>query len=461
MTVILNRRAFAALPIALATGLAATRTRAQTPMAGSTTDQIQLYGQQRDDLLTAGRTLLDAFVSGDDESFSSQFDDPSLAAVSAAEVKAWLENNRLRLRWQDGGLLIDASFDGSGTMTGYAWNWGPAEFVATSDNDQAHPYPTGRWSGILAPGARDEPIVLTFDGDAETLSAVLDLPSRGVSGVAPTVTFSASQPIGDRIQDQALPVSPVNQLYRAEYVWGDALLSVDALRGPEGGFNYFATALYDLLPPDPAVHLEPAATYRLPASDQLFVYWGGTTEFQNYHASTSAQRHALDLVRWEDGSTFRTDGMANEDYVIWGVPMLAPAAGKVVGILNDQPDIPPAIAQGVVAMATPVANQSSTHPAGNHVVIEVSPGTCVFLAHMQTGSISVNVGDDVAAGQPVGLVGNSGNTSEPHIHVHAQTSADIFDPEAIGLPMVFDEYLADGVATSMDSPVQGQFVEQQ
>jgi hypothetical protein len=67
----------------------------------------------------------------------------------------------------------------------------------------------------------------------------------------------------------------------------------------------------------------------------------------------------------------------------------------------------------------------------------------------------------VSIGDRLGLVGNSGNTSEPHIHIHGQTVPDLFDPSAIGLPLTFTSYLADGQRVASGTPVQGTFVEQQ
>jgi hypothetical protein len=56
----------------------------------------------------------------------------------------------------------------------------------------------------------------------------------------------------------------------------------------------------------------------------------------------------------------------------------------------------------------------------------------VELAHLQRRSVRVAAGDPVTAGTPLGLVGNSGNTSEPHLHVHAETDA------GEGVPMTFE-----------------------
>ncbi len=461
MPIKVNRRVLAAMPLAFATATQLRRdVTGQTPSPGMPSAQIELYASQREELLQAGRALVDALLRRDDKAFADLIDNAALASLSAADTMHWLESRRIRMRWPDGNLLLDGHFDGSGTMAGFAWNKGPFQFVATSADDQSRGYPTGRWNGVLAPGSMDEPFSVTFAGEIDTLTGTIDLPERSVTGSSLSVRLAESQPIGMQVQEEALPLSPVNQVYRSEHVWDDALITFQALRGQDGGFVALATSLSDLLPPDPRLNLDPAPMKSLPVVGPLLVVWGGTTEFQNYHAANPAQRHALDLTRWEDGSTFRTDGLSNDDYLIWGESILAPASGVVVAAVNDQPDMPPAIAQGTGMSATPQSTGGPTHPAGNHVVLDLGNSTYLYLAHMQEGSVAINVGDQINAGDQLGVVGNSGHTSEPHIHLHAQSVADFFDPAAVGLPMVFEAYVGDGEAVSMGSPVQGQFVEQ-
>ena len=78
-----------------------------------------------------------------------------------------------------------------------------------------------------------------------------------------------------------------------------------------------------------------------------------------------------------------------------------------------------------------------------------------YLAHMQRNSVRVAVGDVVKPGDVLGLVGNSGNTSEPHLHIHVQNVADFFDPNAVGLPLEFENYLANGNRSRVVSRCRG------
>lgn len=70
-------------------------------------------------------------------------------------------------------------------------------------------------------------------------------------------------------------------------------------------------------------------------------------------------------------------------------------------------------------MAVPEPDPDRTKLAGNHVLLDCG-GTEVLLAHLQRGSVLVAPGEPVTTGQRRGMVGNSGNTTEPHLHVSAQ-----------------------------------------
>jgi hypothetical protein len=120
------------------------------------------------------------------------------------------------------------------------------------------------------------------------------------------------------------------------------------------------------------------------------------------------QSYAVDLVGI-DRQGLRADGLRPEDptrYLIFGVPVHAPCAGEVTGAENGLPDMP-------------VPVMDSEHLLGNHVLLACD-GIVLALAHLREGSVVVNVGEQVALGQRLGEVGNSGNSSEPHLHLHAQ-----------------------------------------
>ena len=134
---------------------------------------------------------------------------------------------------------------------------------------------------------------------------------------------------------------------------------------------------------------------------------GGDHGLINHHASHKAQQHAIDIVAL-NAAGFRVAGVLPddpEDYAIYGVEVVSPCDGAVTGIKDGLPDLRP-----------PEADRGN--PAGNHVVVACD-GIQVELAHLREGSVTAQTGDRLAAGQFIARVGNSGNTSEPHLHIHA------------------------------------------
>jgi murein DD-endopeptidase MepM/ murein hydrolase activator NlpD len=77
---------------------------------------------------------------------------------------------------------------------------------------------------------------------------------------------------------------------------------------------------------------------------------------------------------------------------------------------------------------------------------------------MQEGSITVKQGDTITAGTHVGLAGNSGNSSQPHLHIHVQNEPDITSPTAFGLPITFADLMVDGAAEADPILEQGTFI---
>ncbi len=185
---------------------------------------------------------------------------------------------------------------------------------------------------------------------------------------------------------------------------------------------------------------------RLPFAEQWEVGWGGRTVAQNYHAEYPDQRFAYDLGVVRHGSTHSGDGTHCSDYYCYGLPILAPGDGVIVSLLDGLPD------------NVPGKTNPADHAGGNHVCIDHGNGEYSMLCHMQPGSLKVKQGQRVKAGQPIGLCGNSGNTSNPHLHYHLQTTAVFFKGE--GLPAQFQRFRADGQRVARGEPVQGQFIQQ-
>jgi len=167
-------------------------------------------------------------------------------------------------------------------------------------------------------------------------------------------------------------------------------------------------------------------TIRSPLGVDSVIAWGGDTLKGNYHAGFPDQRWAYDILVEP-----AMNGSENlEDYGCYDKPVLAPVAGKVVSIKNDIPDQPPGIMPGFDTPAT-----------GNHVIIRPdgkAENRWLTIGHLKPGSVTVAVGDLLTSGQEIARCGNSGNSSEPHIHIHFAVHHGNDDIMATGLPLYFE-----------------------
>jgi murein DD-endopeptidase MepM/ murein hydrolase activator NlpD len=162
------------------------------------------------------------------------------------------------------------------------------------------------------------------------------------------------------------------------------------------------------------------------------------------------QTYALDFVPVDERG--RTDVRRDwrsvlavepvERFVGFGRPVLAPGHGVVVAAGSGEPDL--------VARRSPLAalpylltqgrrlRKGIAAIIGNHVVLELAGGEFVLPAHLRAGSVQVRPGDPVEPGQLLGACGNSGNSSQPHLHLQVMDSADLL--VARGLPVAFRDY---------------------
>jgi hypothetical protein len=182
---------------------------------------------------------------------------------------------------------------------------------------------------------------------------------------------------------------------------------------------------------------------RLPFRGEWTVFWGGRTLPQNYHAFTRDQRFAIDVLMYKEGRTHAGDGKQCSDYYCYGQAVLAPAAGTVVWAQDGLPDQVP-------------GEQDPAHATGNALVIDHGNGEYSVIAHLQPGSLRFKKGDRVPADAVVGLCGNSGNTTEPHLHYHLQNGPAPFDAD--GLPIEFVDVVVDGKPLERAEIVKGQWV---
>jgi hypothetical protein len=157
----------------------------------------------------------------------------------------------------------------------------------------------------------------------------------------------------------------------------------------------------------------------LPFKGKWLVFWGGDTKELNQHHDAPNQRFAFDFLGAdEQGKTRKGKAQVNEDYFAFGREVLAPADGNVTDVINGVRDNVPGSMNPYSALGNAVFIQHREH--------EVS-----VLAHLKLGSITVKVGNKVKRGQVIALCGNSGNSSEPHLHYHLQNTPIIQDGTGI------------------------------
>jgi len=186
----------------------------------------------------------------------------------------------------------------------------------------------------------------------------------------------------------------------------------------------------------------------LPLKGGWLVVWGGDTKELNQHHDVPNQRFAFDFLGVdEQGKTRKGQAHANEDYFAYGREILAPADGTVTDVITGVRDNVPGSMNPYSAL-------------GNAVSIQHRENEVSVLAHLKLGSIKVKVGDKVKAGQLIGLCGNSGNSSEPHLHYHLQNTPIIQD--ATGIKCYFQKVilLQDGKSQTRTeySPVKGEII---
>ncbi|WP_199869002.1 M23 family metallopeptidase [Clostridium senegalense] len=173
--------------------------------------------------------------------------------------------------------------------------------------------------------------------------------------------------------------------------------------------------------------VNPSITVKWPLKEKTIVGWGGdTVEVNLPHSIWGSERWAYDLVMEPESI-----GSKNiSDYGIYDKEVISPVSGTIIAAYDKEEDILP-------------NTEEFLSMEGNHVYIKVDKtGTFLLLNHLKKDSVHVKVGDKVEEGQFIGRVGNTGSTSEPHLHIQHQRQ----DPTkniclifAEGLPLYFKD----------------------
>ena len=147
-----------------------------------------------------------------------------------------------------------------------------------------------------------------------------------------------------------------------------------------------------------------------------------------------SETFAIDWILLQDNRLFEDDGARNEHWFAYGAEVTAVAPGTVVSARDGLADGTP--------KSLPSTLQEPGEGAGNHVIVQIEPGVWAFYAHLQTGSVAVEIGDQVATGQSIGRLGNSGNSIGPHLHFGLIDGPNPLTANSV--PMVIDHYSLTG-----------------
>jgi hypothetical protein len=196
-----------------------------------------------------------------------------------------------------------------------------------------------------------------------------------------------------------------------------------------------------------------------PLAGQGWVAFNGCCEADGAHRNAGlpvngqlyyAQRYAIDWVRLDaEGRLVHGDPSDVHSYTAYGADIVAAADGTIVAVRNDLEDqVPPNLPDPKTITAQTLL--------GNHVVQDIGHGAFAFYAHMQKGSVIVSSGDRVRRGQVLGKLGNTGNSSAPHLHFHIMAGASAIGSN--GIPYVIDGFaLAGQIPADASNGLEGSF----
>jgi len=158
------------------------------------------------------------------------------------------------------------------------------------------------------------------------------------------------------------------------------------------------------------------------------------------------QRYAIDWVQLgADGNTYTGDKSQNSSYHAWDQEIHAVGDGKIVEVKDGIPENVPNSGK----IAVPITYETL---AGNHIIEDLGDGHFAAYAHLRPGTLKVKVGDPVHAGDVLAHLGNTGNSSEPHLHFQVCDAPSF--PASEGLPFAIDQYTYEDYKLDKTKPAQ-------
>lgn len=182
----------------------------------------------------------------------------------------------------------------------------------------------------------------------------------------------------------------------------------------------------------------------LPFKDEWFIVWGGDTEELNYHVVVKSQKNAFDMLIVDKAdNTHKNNGEVNEDYYCFGKELIAPCNAEIVLAVDGLKDNKP-------------GELNSTFPLGNTVVLKTENNEYLYFCHFKQFSIKVKQGQKVKQGDLLGLCGNSGRSSEAHLHFHIQNTENM--SVATGVKCYFEKIIVNGKLKTDYSPIKNEII---
>ncbi len=328
-------------------------------------------------------------------------------------------------------------------------DWTPLVAAPLTPNSQAFPGTDGKWhivyelvltnanvtpatvKRIEVVDASSPSRVLTSYEGSEVLTHLRT--TANIPATNATIEFNGTRLFLIDIALEASAMRPKRLLHHFEVLGGAAPSHTAGTPAPLS----YTMAPFDVLAGLP--ELGP------PLVGKGWVALNGCCEVGGVHRSTGlpvngkicfAQRFAIDWMRMDDGGHLvNGDPSDVHSYPDYGANVLAVADGKVVETLNTLDDQKP----GHLPDPKTITLENVD---GNHVVLDLGGGLFAFYAHMQKGSVTVARGDEVKRGQVLGKLGNTGNSSAPHLHFHLMDGPSVLGSN--GLPYVIDSFVYAG-----------------
>lgn len=220
-------------------------------------------------------------------------------------------------------------------------------------------------------------------------------------------------------------------------------LGLGAVLGAAGGIAFVA---YSAKQTPRQTAFSNVVMARAPFEGDWLISWGGEDPKDNHHIGSPPQDRAVDIRKIIEGGgnqTCQGDPKQNESYGCWAQPIYAPIDGVVAVAVDGVPDNIPGELNRPSAM-------------GNYMMLKSPDGFVVVLAHFKQGSVARKAGEQIKAGDFLALCGNSGNSTEPHLHMHVQSGISM--AQSVAMRMVFPSITVNGEAQEKYSPKRGDVI---